>query len=207
MVRHPSGALFVSGYWDPIPPVYKSVDQGTSWTRVNTGTEADGAAGNSDLDMAVGPDGTLYLLTLMFDRAKYAGAGIRVAVSRDVGATWTKWKIADTPAIPYYPYLVAQSRGELVASWLTGKGNGLRANLAQITVLADSQPPRVALAPSFAFESFMLPGFGSPTDHDAAGEYLPVIWLPDGSIGIVTPIQNVAAKRTGFMWRRYRLQR
>ena len=32
VVLHPSGALLVSGYWDQIPPLYKSIDRGATWT-------------------------------------------------------------------------------------------------------------------------------------------------------------------------------
>ena len=373
VVRHPSGALFVSGYWDPVPPLYRSTDGGATWARVGLGTEAEGAAGNSDLDLAVAPDGTLYLATLVFDRQRYAGKSIHVAVSHDVGqswrwtrlsatpfvdrpwvdvapdgtahviwndgagvphamstdggrswtaggranpaggsshlavgpggevavrfvpmsasgnrfdpgvdgiavsrdrgltwarhpppatlawfplfdttvtpprptlpaqprwveplawdatgalyslwaadstvwlgrstdlgATWTRWKIADTEALPYYPYLIARGRGDLAASWITGKGASLRANLARIAVSPDTTPPTVAMAAPFAFESFMLPGFGLPADRDAGGEYLPLVFLDDDSVGIVTPIQNPGAGRMGFAWRRYRAVR
>ena len=369
VVRHPSGALFVSGYWDPIPPVYKSLDQGATWSRVNLGTAADGAAGNSDIDLAVAPDGTLYLITLEFDRTRMTGTRIHVAVCHDIGATWRwttlsetpgddrpwiavapdgtvhaiwndgagvahavstdrgaawtdtprvnplggsshlavgpngevavrfvpmsaagnrfdagvegvgvsldrgatwqrypppaklawfpfrdttvtpprfalpaqprwvepmawdsagalyafwaadsalwlgrsidhganwkAWKIASTAAMPYYPYLIARGRGDLAASWITGKGDSIRANVARITVGADTVPPVVAIAPSFQFESFLLPGFGSPTARDPAGEYLPLVFLPDGAIGLVTPVQHTAAHRMGFMWRRF----
>ncbi|MBM4186700.1 MAG: exo-alpha-sialidase [Gemmatimonadetes bacterium] len=371
VVRHRSGALFVSGYWDPIPPVYRSTDDGATWRRLDLGAATDGAAGNSDIDLAVGPDGTVYLITLVFDRANYRGIGIRVAASRDTGATWSwtslsetpgddrpwievapdgtvhaiwndgqgvshalsadggrtwteteranslggsshlavgpagevavryvpmsasgnrfdagveglavsddrgtswrrypppaplawyplfdttvtppvprmpeqprwveplawdstgalfafwavdstvwlgrsldkggtwqSWPIAVAPATAYYPYLVARGNGELAASWITGKGAAMRANLARIAV-TDSGPPSVALAEPFDFESYTLPGFGPDGTRDAAGEYLPVLFLADGSIGIVTPIQHVAASRMGFMWRRYRLE-
>lgn len=370
---HPSGALFVSGYWDPVPPLYRSTDLGATWSRVDLGTAAAGAAGNSDVDLAVAPDGTLYLATLVFDRERYAGTSIHVAVSHDAGrtwrwtrlsdtpyddrpwvdvgpdgtahviwndgagvahavsedrgmtwtetpraapaggsshlavgpggevavrfvplsasgnrfdaaaeglavsldrggtwtrhpapaplawfplidttvtpprmgmpaqprwveplawdsigalyalwaadstvwlgrsadrgATWARWKIADTHAMPYFPYLVARGRGELAASWITGKGDSLRANVARIVAPADAGAPAVWLAEPFRFESFVLPGFGAPTDRDAAGEYLPLVFLPDGTIGVVTPIQNLPAGRTGFQWRRYRAER
>lgn len=373
VVLHPSGALFVSGYWDPIPPLYKSIDRGATWTRVNIGTAADGAAGNSDLDLAVGPDGRLYLATLEFDRPKYAGTSIQVAVSHDVGATWTwtrlsttrlvdrpwvevapdgtahviwndgagvphavstdggktwtegeranplggsshlavgpngevavrfgplsasgnrfdpgvegiaistdrgatwqrhpppaklawapffdttvtppkpsipeqprwveplawdstgvlysfweadsalwlgrskdrgatwtTWTIAGGEVLPRYPYLIAKGRGDLAVSWFSGKGDSLRATVARIQVAADSTAPVVARAPSFQTESWNLPGFGSATARDPAGEYLPLVFLPDGSLGLVAPIQNTAAKRMGFSWRRYTTQR
>jgi hypothetical protein len=38
-------------------------DGGNRWTRVNVGSEADGAIGNSDVDLAMARDGTLYFVT------------------------------------------------------------------------------------------------------------------------------------------------
>ncbi len=369
VVRHPSGALFTSGYWDSIPPLYRSDDDGRTWSRVDLGQRSEVATGNSDIDLAAGPDGTLYLITLEFDRTGYRGKSIQVAASRDVGqtwrwtrlsetpgddrpwikvapdgtvhaiwndgagvshavsrdtgstwteldrispaggsshlavgprgelavryvpisasgnrfdptsdgiaistdggrswrhhpppntepwfplidstttppragmpdqprwveplawdsagglyafwgadsavslarsldqgATWTTWRLAKAGAMTYYPYLIARGRGELAASWVSGKADSLRANFARIMV-ADSGAPTMVAAEPFAFESFQLPGFGFPSVRDAAGEYLPVVFLADGSIGIVTPIQNAAARRLGFGWRRYR---
>ncbi len=369
VVRHPSGALFATGYWDTIPPVWKSTDNGATWAKLDVGTAADGALGNSDSDLAVGPDGTVYLITLVFSRTTFRGVSIQVAVSHDIGATWKwtqvakndlvdrpwieaapdgtvhaiwndgagvrqvssadtgrtwkdlgrvndqggsshlavgphgevavrmippsaanlayhagvdlvavstdrgatwarhpgpggitfrlmwdttvtprrfdpgvqphwveplawdsagalyslwakdkdvwlgrsadrgatwrSWKIASSDAIPYYPYLVARGPGELAASWMTGQGPALHANLALIRVGADSAAPAVAMAPPFQFESFMLPGFGADGVREPAGEYLPMVFLPDGSLGVVTPIQNSGAKRMGFTWRRY----
>ena len=39
---------------------------------------------------------------------------------------------------------------------------------------------------------------------DAGGEYLATAFLRDGSIAVVTPIQNPAKQRLGFTWRRFR---
>jgi len=50
IVAHPDGTLFVSGYGEPTPSLWKSGDLGATWTRVNVGTEATGAIGNSDVD-------------------------------------------------------------------------------------------------------------------------------------------------------------
>jgi hypothetical protein len=36
--------------------------------------------------------------------------------------------------------------------------------------------------------------------NDTAGEYLAIAALRDGTIGVVTPIQNEAANRLGFTW-------
>lgn len=372
VVAHPSGALFVTGYWDSPPPVWKSVDGGATWSRVPVGSADDGAAGNSDSDLAVGPDGTIYLITLVFDRAALKGVSVHVAVSHDVGetwtwtplsatplddrpwvevasdgtahaiwndgagvshavstdggrtwtegervnakggsshlavgpggevavrvipmsaagnqydlgvdliavsvdrgktwerraapgdltfpplwdttvtprrlarppqprwveplawdatgvlysfyarerdlwlarsrdrgATWTTWKVARADSTPYFPYLIAQGEGKLAASWFSGHGDALRANVARIDAGPGDLPPVVAVAPSFQAESFTLPGFGPP-GGDTAGEYLPLVFLSDGSLGLVAPIQNVAATRVGFSWRRYSLER
>ena len=45
LVEHPDGTLFVSGYGEPQPTLWKSRDGGVSWAQVNVGTEADGAVG------------------------------------------------------------------------------------------------------------------------------------------------------------------
>jgi hypothetical protein len=69
IVEHPDGTLFVSGYGyqesgplQTVPRLWKSADQGATWTTVNVGTEADGAIGNSDVALAVARDGTLYFV-------------------------------------------------------------------------------------------------------------------------------------------------
>jgi hypothetical protein len=123
--------------------------------------------------------------------------------STDQGATWRSWTIANSASIPYYPYLIARGAGELAATWLTGQGADLRANVARIRVATDSSPPVVARAPAFPYESFMLPGFGADGVREPAGEYLPMVFLPDGSLGLVTPLQHAAANRLGFTWRRF----
>jgi len=39
-----------------------------------------------------------------------------------------------------------------------------------------------------------------PLFNDPAGEYLPIAFLRAGTLGVVTPIQNVPEGRTGFTW-------
>ncbi len=104
IVQHPDGTLFVSGYGsqvtgtDPngVPSLWRSVDGGATWQRVDVGTAADGAAGNSDVDLAVGPAGTLYFLVMGFDRSVRQGTHIAVGVSHDVGATWRWTRLSET---------------------------------------------------------------------------------------------------------------
>jgi len=95
VVEHPEGVLFVAGYSQAIeestqpPKLFRSLDRGKSWEPVDVGTADQGAVGNSDVDLAVAPDGTLYFLTMGFDRSTGEGTHVSVGVSRDVGKSWT----------------------------------------------------------------------------------------------------------------------
>src|SRR5207247_8840709 len=53
LVEHPDGTLFVAGYGEPRPTLWESHYRGATWTRVDVGSEAHGAIGNSDVDIAV----------------------------------------------------------------------------------------------------------------------------------------------------------
>jgi hypothetical protein len=363
VVEHPSGALFVSGYGTPtgsmaLPPhLWKSVDRGTTWTIVDVGSPAQGAAGNSDVDLAMASDGTLYFASMTFDRKVNQGTEIKIGVSRDSGATWTWTRLSDTrwddrpwvevapdgtahviwndgagvsyavstdrgmtwserPRIhpqggsshlavgpngevavritphsasgftdhpgtelvavsidggktwqkhrapgertwtpmlqlkggglprwvepiawdaagnlyslwtdptgvhlarsgdrgerwqqsllvetkegtAFFPYLAARGAGELAATWFSAKlpGNAnLRAYVARISS-AENGPPQVRVSSPLTFEAVNASGV-----PQTGGEYLPVAFLRDGSLAIVTPIQNLNAKRLGFSW-------
>ena len=95
VVEHPDGSLFVTGYGERVPSLWRSTDAGAAWSRVDVGSEADGAAGNSDVDLAIAPDGTLYFVAMTFDRAKNEGTQIAIGTSRDVGATWSWTRLSD----------------------------------------------------------------------------------------------------------------
>src|SRR5262249_47720226 len=65
VIQDPRGTLFASGYgWGEAkhPSLRKSDDRGRTWSRVDVGDSAQGAIGNSDVDLAVAPDGTLYFI-------------------------------------------------------------------------------------------------------------------------------------------------
>jgi hypothetical protein len=132
-----------------------------------------------------------------------SGADLWLARSADLGSTWNTWKIGESDATPYYPYLIARGRGDLAASWFSGKGDSLRAHVARIRVSPDTAGPAIVVAEPFRIESWVLPGLGDSTARDPAGEYLPVIFTTDGSLGLVAPLQNAPAGRFGFSWRRY----
>ena len=359
LVEHPSGALFVAAYNRVRPALWKSVDAARTWTRVDVGTAADGAVGNSDVDLAIAPDGTLYFASMTYDNVAHEGRQIAVGASRDGGATW-RWttvsrarfddrpwiavapdgtahlvwndgrgvhhahsgdrgatwtrradvherggsshlavgprgelavrvtpgaasaNVCDTgtelvavsadggatwtrhaaPGLPradgceqhpndvprwvdpiawdaagalyalwtdtigvhvarsadrgatwavrpvaprarggataFFPYLAARGRGALAATWLASRGDTLRWHAAAIAF--DGDTPRVRVSDALPLESWR----GTPPSADAAGEYLAVRWLRDGSFAVVTPVQHAAAGRLGFTWWRFR---
>ncbi|MGI9263886.1 MAG: sialidase family protein [Gammaproteobacteria bacterium] len=361
VVEHPDGLLFVSGYSRAMeesrkpPKLYRSADGGKSWTPVDVGSVDEGALGNSDVDLAVAPDGTIYFLTMGFDRVTSEGThvsvgvsrdageswswtfnsedrfddrpwisvapdgdvyliwndgnGVRFVVSRDAGRSWTEqdrihseghsshlavgpgeeiavritplsasgrsyhegvdlialstddgssweklavpgnrawtrefsrsdavprwveplawdaagalfylwseglelwlgrstdrgrtwqsWMIIAGEQMMYYPYLTADGVGELAATWFSGAGNDLKANVALIIMDGDAAPS-VRAAEPFQIDSWSRTS-ETPL-RDPAGEYIPVIFLSGGGLGIATPIQNLREGRKGFSW-------
>ncbi len=121
VVEHPNGTLFVSGYGQPGPKLWASGDSGRTWRRVAVGTEADGAVGNSDVDLAIGPDGTLYFITMGFDRTTLEGTHVVVGVSRDVGASW-RWTRLSTDRFDDRPWIEVAPDGTAHAIWNDGSG-------------------------------------------------------------------------------------
>ena len=121
IVQHPNGALFVSGYGADVPCLWRSDDVGATWSRVNVGTEAEGAVGNSDVDLAVAPNGTLYFVVMSFDRAKEEGLGIAIGASRDLGATWS-WTTLSRDRFDDRPWVEVGPDGTAHVIWNDGSG-------------------------------------------------------------------------------------
>src|SRR5687768_910929 len=121
VVEHPDGTLFVTGYGAPVPHLWRSADKGATWARVNVGTEKDGAAGNSDVDLAVAPDGTLYFIAMSYDRKVFEGTQIAIGSSRDAGATWT-WTTLSKTRYDDRPWVEVTPDGVAHAIWNDGKG-------------------------------------------------------------------------------------
>ena len=128
IVEHPNGMLFVSGYGSPdfnapqtVPRLWKSADHGKSWTLVNVGTEADGAIGNSDVSLAMAPDGTLYFATMIFDLKTFEGAQITVGVSKDVGNSW-HWTTLAKKRFDDRPWVAVAPDGVAHVIWNDGSG-------------------------------------------------------------------------------------
>jgi len=129
IVEHPDGTLFVAGFGASYqdrkktdePTLWKSQDGGTTWVRVNVGTEADGAAGNSDVDLAVASDGTVYFATLVYDVKADAGQQISLGVSKDAGATW-KWTLLSKTRFDDRPWVEVAPDGTAHVIWNDGVG-------------------------------------------------------------------------------------
>jgi hypothetical protein len=125
--------------------------------------------------------------------------GVHLARSSDHATTWRQWLIAEMKdATPFFPYVVARKPGELAATWFSAKlpdNTTLRTHVARITVAANG-PPQVRSAPPFTFDAVTASGIPQP-----GGEYVPVAFLRNGRLAVVTPIQNLKANRLGFSWR------
>jgi catechol 2,3-dioxygenase-like lactoylglutathione lyase family enzyme len=132
IVEHPDGSLFVGGFGasrvkenrtDELT-LWKSRNGGTTWTRVDVGPEApraQGAIGNSDMDLAVARDGALYFVTLFFDVEKYEGRQVSVGVSKDAGATW-KWTLLSKTRFDDRPWIKVAPGGTAHVIWNDGAG-------------------------------------------------------------------------------------
>jgi hypothetical protein len=117
LAEHPGGALFVAGYGEPRPTLWKSGDRGATWSRVDVGFEV----GNSDVDLAVAPDGTLYFASMLFDRAVGEGRQIAVGVSTDAGASW-RWTMLTQNRFDDRPWVEVAPDGTAHAIWNDGSG-------------------------------------------------------------------------------------
>jgi hypothetical protein len=134
--------------------------------------------------------------------------GVWLARSTDRGATWHSWRIVESSARCFYPYLVARGDGELAATWHSGKGDTLRWQAAIIRMGHGTAAPRVVQSPVLELETFNWGDSTHPSGvrREPAGEYLPVTFLRNGGIAVVTPVQDPRAHRVGFTYWRFELR-
>jgi hypothetical protein len=91
--------------------------------------------------------------------------------------------------------------GELAATWFSGRDEAIQVHVAKIDIVQRDFPPRFAEA-SFAPDSWQRDQpAGEARRRDPAGEYVPLVFLRDGRLAIVTTIQDHQEKRFGFSWR------
>jgi hypothetical protein len=121
IVEHRNGTLFVTGYGAETPRLWRSGDGGATWAAVDVGDAASGAVGNSDVDLAIGPDGTLYFVAMTFDRKTFEGVSISVGVSRNVGNNWS-WTQLSKTRFDDRPWVEVTPEGVAHVIWNDGKG-------------------------------------------------------------------------------------
>jgi hypothetical protein len=121
VVQHPGGALFVAGYAVSTQGVWTSTDFGTRWAPVSFGADASGMLGNSDTDLAVAADGTLYFVSMTFDRRVSEGTQIAIAVSRDAGVSW-QWSLLSRNRFDDRPWVKVAPDGTAHVIWNDGNG-------------------------------------------------------------------------------------
>ncbi|MGD0295650.1 MAG: sialidase family protein [Bryobacteraceae bacterium] len=141
VVEAHDGGLFVSGYGAGRPTLWKSVDHGANWKLVNVGTAEGGAVGNSDVDLAVAPDGTLYYLNMTFDAKKLEGTRIDIGVSPDSGAHW-RWRTLSENRFDDRPWVAVSSDGAAHVIW--NDGSGVRHSVSRDAGATWTQPVRIS---------------------------------------------------------------
>lgn len=180
-----------------------SIDGGTTWKERSVPGQRRWALTIGATPRWVEPvawdgEGSLYLLWSEV-------SGVWLARSRDRGIRWRKWRIADNEddTLPYYPYLTALGSGELAATWFSGAGESLRWQVCEIEIESPNFRPQVTKSDKLMVDAWRA-GFPpiSGTVQSTAGEYIPVLFLSEGPLVAVTPIQNKAANHFGFsFWR------
>jgi len=146
VVELSDGTLFVTGYGgqfeevEKIPDLWRSRDHGATWEHVNVGRNADGAIGNSDVDLAIGPDDTLYFVVMSFDNQKFEGTRIAVGSSKNAGATWT-WKVLSETRFDDRPWIGVTPDGTAHVIW--NDGNGVRYWASQDRGASWKERPRI----------------------------------------------------------------
>ena len=181
-----------------------STDGGSTWTRnAAPGTRDWGDDGQGTVPRWVEPiawdsDGHLYHLWS-------EGREIWLGKSSDNGNTWSTWQIAQDDRLAFFPYLVARGSGELAATWFsTADRMSVRVAVIEFGEVGADAEPHVVLSEPIRFDSWEE--YEGEWRRDTAGEYVPVAYLRDGDLGLVTPLQDARTDRFGFTWWRIELR-
>jgi hypothetical protein len=125
--------------------------------------------------------------------------------------------VADDGKIAYFPYLIARGSGELAAAWFSGLDQELVVNVALIRAPSFDDATSAGAAPTVtraaSFQADILIETDGVITRDTAGEYVPLVFLDDGGLGVVTALRHVrtdpeiryvpVGDRQGFTWRRF----
>jgi hypothetical protein len=124
--------------------------------------------------------------------------GVWLYRSEDLGLHWRTWKIADVDELSYFPYLTVSKSGEIAATWFSGGGANLHWQACRIQ-MSEGGELSIRRSQLLTTDTWSWPdAHGNAPVRDTAGEYLPALFLRDGTLAVVTPIQNSRLKRYGF---------
>lgn len=180
VVEHPSGTLFVAGFGSQVtgvdpkatPHLWKSADGGATWSRVDVGTPEEGAIGNSDVDLAIGPDGTLYFVSMGFNRTTSEGTHVAIGVSHDVGTSWS-WTLLSETRLDDRPWVAVAPDGTAHVVWNDGSGvcYAVSADNGETWVERDRVHPKggsshLAVGPNGELAVRIMPISGSANQFD-----------------------------------------
>jgi hypothetical protein len=142
------------------------------------------------------------------------GERVYLARSRDLGASWDRWLVAEDEEQAHFPYLVARGSGEVAASYFTGTGASLAVQVVYGRVPLDAGEP-LALARATPFRQPARSGPPGAVSASTAGEYLPLLFLPEGRLAVAAVMQDAVQVAPGneqlvdgpqgFLWRVYDL--
>lgn len=119
-------------------PVYRSLDEGANWTRLNRephGNLAEGGTANSDADVTVDTAGVVYASDLVFGFPNEGGNGFRVFRSTNGGTNWTLAKGDLVPRLHWADrqWMAAADPGHVVMAWVGGANSSHRAIATSMT--------------------------------------------------------------------------
>ncbi len=190
-------------YDEDVDLIAVSTDAARTWRRhAAPGTREWGADGRGPPPRWVEPlawdaDGSLYHLWS-------EGREMWLGRSADHGVTWTTWRIARADDLLYFPFLVARGSGELAATWFSVADGPIRVSVIKAPPVDSDAAPSVVMSEPLRLESWMESE--GEWVHDPAGEYVPVTFLSDGDLAVVTPLQDERTNRFGFTWWRLELR-
>lgn len=191
------------GKFDPgVDFIAVSADRGQTWTKHAAPGQREWRQSEQVLRRWVEPlawdaAGRLYSAWTTPD-------AIWLARSDNQGATWAEWRVAEGGPTRYYPYLTAGGRGDVALTWFSGEGDALHAHLGLVRVQQDS--PRLEFVETVQFRPDSWRRRAPNVEQFVRvtrGEYLPVAFLQDGSLAVVSPIYNEGKARRGFTWWRF----
>ncbi len=224
-----SGDLLVSGFprypHEPAraPSLWRSEDRGETWSRVDVGSPADGAIGNSDVDLALAPDGTIYFATMGFNRTTRKGTHISIGISRDGGDTWT-WTLLTDREMVDRPWVAVAPDGTAHVIW--NDDQGVHHVLSKDSGASWQTMPQVhpaggsshlALGPGGELAVRVTPIFASGNLFDVEAEFIAVStdggstwakhappgnreWRPFGSGGVPRWVEPIAWDNSGALY-------